>query len=312
MATFIAIDIGGTRTRIALFAGEEPALLHVERIATQSDEAPLLDRVMALIERVWPQDGKVAAIGVAAPGPLDPYRGVIFSTPNIPEWRDLPLKAVLEERFGVPVALGNDANLAALGEWRFGAGRGHHHLLYLTVSTGIGGGVIVDDRLLLGARGLGAELGHVPVMEGGPLCGCGQRGHLEALASGPAIARYVKEQLAAGANSVLRDIPHPLSAAQVAAAARQGDALARDAFERAGTVLGRAIAGFLHVFNPTIVILGGGVSRSGNLLLNPVRRAMRANVMDDHFLDHLTLTTAALGDQAGLMGALALAHSVVE
>lgn len=299
---YLAVDVGGTHVRVALFPAVGDRPLRLERIATQEPGAPLLDRLMALIERLRPTSGRLQAIGVAAPGPLDPLRGVIYRTPNIPEWQNLPLKAVLEERFGTPVRLGNDANLAALGEWRFGAGRGHHHLIYLTISTGIGGGVIVSDRLLVGAHGLGAELGHVPVMQGGPVCSCGRRGHLEAIAAGPAIAAYLlarRPELAAQG---------PLTAADVARLARQGDPLAQAAFRRAGRALGRAIAGFLHIFNPTIVILGGGVSRSAALWLPVLERTLRAGVMDPQFLTDLQLTTAALGDSAGLMGALVLAR----
>lgn len=302
----MAVDVGGTHVRVALFPATAEHALIVERIPTQDPAAPLLERLEALMARLWPQDRPVRAIGVAAPGPLDPFQGVVYATPNIPEWRGLPLQRLLQDRFGVPVVLGNDANLAALGEWQFGAGRGHHHLLYLTVSTGIGGGVIVDDRLLVGAHGLGAELGHVPIMDDGPLCSCGRRGHLEALAAGPAIVRYVRHRRADLADRV-SDVDS-LTAADVAHLARQGVAPAMDAFRQAGTALGRALAGFLHIFNPTVVILGGGVSQSHDLLFPPLEQTMRAEVMDAHFLEDLTLTTACLGDAAGLMGALALAR----
>ena len=149
------------------------------------------------------------------------------------------------DRFNVPVVVGNDANMAAVGEWRYGAGVGHHNLVFLTISTGIGGGVILDDRLVLGERGLAAELGHITVIPDGPLCGCGHRGHIEALSSGTAIARYVSEQLAEGRKSIIKPDPHP-TARDVSFAAANGDELAIEAMTRAGKFLGQMIADYLH------------------------------------------------------------------
>ena len=279
------------------------------RTRTQGAGQTPVERLEQLIASVWPKDESIAAIAVAAPGPLDPYQGVILSAPNIPGWEDLHLREILTERFRVPIALGNDANLAGLGEWRFGAGQGHHHLIYITVSTGIGGGVIIDDRLLLGSHGMAAELGHVTVDVGGPVCGCGQRGHLEALASGTAIAHWVQEQLEAGRVSSLsgKDL---IDTRLVSQEAKAGDGLAREALRRAGYYLGIGIASFLHIFNPTAVIIGGGVSQSGPLLFDPLREILREVVLTPDYLEDLTLTTAALGDQSGLMGALALARSI--
>lgn len=260
---------------------------------------------MDLIKSVWPDNESVAGIGVAAPGPLDPYEGVVLASPNIPEWVNLPLRHDLEKTFNVPVALGNDANLAALGEWKFGAGQGHHHLIYLTISTGIGGGIITDDRLLLGVRGLAAELGHVTVQPNGPLCSCGQQGHLEAVASGPAIAHLVEQELAQGATSSL-PANQPLTAKQISNAAHSGDTVAIAALARSGTFIGQVLADFLHVFNPSIVVIGGGVTQSGPVLMEPLWAALQKHVLDPHYLENLTLTKSALGDEAGLMGALAL------
>jgi glucokinase len=160
----------------------------------------------------------------------------------------------------------------------------------------------------MGARGLAAELGHVTVMTDGPLCGCGQKGHLEALASGTAIAHWVEQRLFEGAKSSLSAYSN-ITALHISQAAGDGDRLAFEALTRAGTYLGIAIAGFLHIFNPTIVIIGGGVSRSGDTLLEPMRVAIREHIMTPQYLDDLIVTTAVLGDGAGLLGALALARS---
>lgn len=305
MLTHIAVDIGGTQMRAASYASDERAPLKLSRIPTRINDQPILERLVALIASVWPENERVAGIAIAAPGPVNPFEGMLLSAPNIPEWVNFPLSKTLQEHFQVPVVLGNDANLAALGEWKFGAGSGHHHLIYLTVSTGVGSGIIIDDRLLLGEQGLAAELGHVTVVRDGPLCSCGKPGHLEALAAGPAIARWVEHELACGVSSNLAHETQ-LTALKVAEAARAGDLLAITALQRAGTYLGMAIADYLHIFNPTLVIIGGGVSRSGDLLLNPLRQALQANIFNPHYLDNFSVAIATLRDDAGLLGALAL------
>ncbi len=304
MAIIIAVDIGGTQIRAAAFRRGSTTPIEVRRTPTRGEE-PAFERMCTLIQSIWPEHEPVEKIVVATPGPLNPVTGVIYSAPNIPGWENFPISDELERRFGTRAKIGNDANLAALGEWRFGAGKGHHHVLYITVSTGIGGGVIVDDRLLEGSRGLATEVGHIKVLPDGPMCGCGQRGHLEALASGPAIARFVGEQIASGVDSTLKG-REKLTARDVSEAASQGDALAIQALERAGTYIGEALADFLHLFNPSIVIFGGGVSFSGELLFGPIRAGLEKSVMDTFYLQDLVITNAALGDDAGLLGALAL------
>ena len=307
MSLIIAIDIGGTLLRVAVYPHEGTTPLLVQRSPTRGLEDGAYERLTALIDSVWPKEA-VDAISVAAPGPLNPYTGVITSTPNIPAWTNYPLAELLFKRYQVPVYLGNDANLAILGEWKYGAGQGHHDLIYLTISTGIGGGAISGDLLIEGSRGMATEFGHVTVLPGGPVCSCGVRGHLEAVASGPAIARYVEEQITAGRKSVLQPGPK-LTAKRVAQAARQGDELAKEAFTRAGGFIGQALADFLHIFNPSIVIFGGGVIQSGNLILDPIKESMRRNIMAPSYLDGLQIATVKLGDDAGLLGALAQARN---
>lgn len=305
----IAVDIGGTQMRAACYSEESQSPHQIQRIATQGGKTPL-ERLLELLHTVWPADGPVTGIGLAAPGPVDPYEGVILKAPNIRGWENLPLRQILQDEFHVPAAVGNDANLAALGEWRFGAGQGHHFMIYLTISTGIGGGVILDDHLVLGVRGLATEVGHITVLPDGPLCGCGQRGHLEALASGPAICRWVTQEIANGVPTVLQ-AGKLLTAKEIGEAARQGDELAIAALARAGTFIGVAVADFLHIFNPTAVIIGGGVTQTGPLLFDPLRTAMREHLMSPDYMENLMLAPAALGDDVGLMGALALARSLV-
>lgn len=307
MGNIIAVDIGGTHLRAALYEPHNPHPLAHQRVETRSGEPGVYDRMRGVIQAIWPAGGSVEAIGVASPGPLDPHTGCILKTPNIPEWQDFPLAPNLSRDFHVPAFLDNDANLAALGEWTFGAAQGHRDVLYLTVSTGVGGGVIEDNHLLQGYHGLATELGHTILDPNGPLCSCGFRGHLEAFSSGPAIARYVGEQLEAGAKSTLR-AETDLDAMSIADAAKRGDGLAIAAYARAGEYLGIAVANFLIAFDPSIVIFGGGVSRVGSVLFDPFRASLQQRVFHPRYLEGLKIEMAALGDDAGLLGALALAQ----
>lgn len=307
MGVVIAIDIGGTHLRAAQYEPGNPESIAHERVLTRANEPGAYDRLQALIRSVWPKRGTVLAIGAGSPGPLDPRLGIILKTPNIPEWLDFPLVRRLSTDFGVPAFLDNDGNTAALGEWKFGAARGHHDVLYITLGTGIGAGVIVDDRLMRGFHGLAAELGHIIVDPDGPPCNCGFRGHVESFCSGPAIVRYVLEELAKGINSSLKADQQP-SARTIAEAAVQGDALAIAAYRRAGEYLGIAVASYLHAFDPSIVIFGGGISSVGPLLFDPFHASLKQRVFHPRYLEGLKIEKAALGDDAGLLGALALAQ----
>ena len=305
MKRHIAVDVGGTQIRVAVFSENSIDPLEQKKIMTQGEGKTPIERLVGLLEEMWPADGQVNSIAIAAPGYLEPKKGVVVSAPNIPGWINLPISEILNKKFDVPVLLGNDANLAALGEWKFGAGRGHSNLLYMTISTGIGGGIILDDQLINGANGLAGEIGHVISVPDGPMCNCGKRGHLEAVSSGTAIARYVKEKLETGTPTVFEAGSNP-SAKEIAAAARNGDKLSNEAFESAGFFLGRTVADFLHILNPSILILGGGVSLSGDLIINPMRASLEKHIVSPEYTKNLTIVQAALGDNAGLLGALAL------
>ena len=306
MSHTVAVDIGGTHIRVAVYEPDSLTPVAHQRTRSLAKKPGVYDRLEKTIESVWPQ-GPVRAIGIASPGPLDPHTGRILATPNIPEWQDFPLTARLSQHFNVPAYLDNDANMAGLAEWQFGAGKGHDNLVYLTISTGIGGGVISQGCLLQGFRGMGGELGHIIIDPNGPLCSCGHRGHIESFSSGPSIARYVTEQLASGRESSLQSQPN-VGAVQIAEAARAGDALAISAFERAGFYLGIAVANYLAIFDPSILIFGGGVSQAGELLFKPFEESLRKHTFHPHYLDNLVITKAALGDDAGLLGALAMAR----
>jgi glucokinase len=315
----IAVDLGGTNIRAALFSESRPGMLKRVSVPTEANQGveAVLDRICQTAQSVLPDDGgTVQAVGIGVPSPVDPFRGIVVKAPNLPGWVDIPAGKMLEQRLRLPVRLGNDANLAALAEWKFGAGRGCDNLVYLTISTGIGGGIICGGKLIVGAHGLAGEPGHITVAPDGPPCGCGGRGHLEAVSSGTAIARRAREVFAdLPADSPIRTLcendPAKATSKIVMQAATQGDAVARSLFEEAGTCLGRAIADLLCLLNPDVVILGGGVTRSGDLLFAPVRKAVREYAMSPSFVENLRIVPAETGDDAGLYGASVLAGGEV-
>jgi len=319
MARFIvSVDIGGTQIRAALGDGEGNIIHRVAHptLADQGPE-PVIGRIKEAIRQAAGQHlGEVQAIGMASAGPLDPWEGVIIKAPNLPGWHHVPLKSIIEEEFGLPTYVGNDANLAALAEQRFGAGKGTQHLIYITHSTGIGGGIIVDGRMLLGSKGLGAEVGHIVLDIDGPRCGCGSIGCLEAMAAGPAIARNALQAIDAGQETIIPDLVDGdlsrISAKEVSEAAQQGDPLSIELIRQAGELLGIGLVSLIHLFNPEIVIIGGGVSKAGDLLFEPVRAAVRARCMDESYWRDTPIVPAALGDDVGLMGGIALVLSQKE
>jgi len=310
MSVFVAVDVGGTNLRAARYSGSINSPDIIRKIPTHHKDSSPTDRILSLIQSVLPEDRPADGIGLAVPGAVNPFEGIVYVSPNIKGWQNVPLKRIVSEKFQVPTVVGNDANMAALGEWQYGSGQGHSNLIYFTISTGIGSGIILEDRLLLGKRGLAGELGHVTVDSEGPICSCGERGHLEAIASGTAIARWVKEKLAAGSESTLQDIEN-FSTENIAQAAENGDPLAISAFKRAGFWFGRSLANFLHIFNPSAIIIGGGVSKSWNLIIDPIMQSLEEHVISDQYCRDLVITPARLGDQAGLAGAYSAAQSLI-
>lgn len=306
------MDLGGTKILTAL-VDERGEVSSRVRIATpKGGPEAVVDAVVEAVQEVCARAGidrsAARGVGVGAPGPLDHESGVVFEPPNMPGWRDVPLAEMLSPRLGLRVAVENDANAAAMGERWVGAGAGTDDLIYITVSTGIGGGLILGGRLYRGVTGTAGEVGHMVIEAGGPRCGCGRLGCLEALASGTAIAREARAAVLAGQPTSLSVIPvERLEAEDVALAARDGDPLARKVFARAAAALGTGIANLVNLFNPAMVIVGGGVARAGDLLFGPVRRIVHQEAFERPGAA-VRIVPAALGDDVGVVGAAAVAR----
>lgn len=310
----IGVDLGGTKIFTAL-AGLDGEVLAEVKVQTKAEEGQ--DRVIARIvgscryvcEKAGVLTGQVTAVAVGTPGPLDTKRGLVYTAPNL-KWRDVPLKALLEEALGLPVFLDNDANLAALGEHTYGAGRGARDMVLITVGTGVGGGLILNGGLYRGAADGAGEVGHMVICPDGPPCGCGNRGCLEALASGTALARQALELIerggGAGILSVAGGKRNAVDAGAVSAAAAAGDAEAIALLAEAGRYLGIGVANIANLLNPELVVIGGGVAVSGDLLIDAARREAERAVMAPE-RSPMRIVKAGLGGRAGLLGAVALA-----
>ncbi|MDR7537326.1 MAG: ROK family protein [Armatimonadota bacterium] len=307
---YLGVDLGGTKI-LAAVVDETGRVGATARAATpQAGPPAVVEAIAATADRALAAAGvsraAVRAAGVGAPGPADPATGVVFAPPNLQGWRDVPLAALVRERLGMPVAVENDANAAALGEHWVGAGRGVDDLLYITVGTGVGGGLILRGQLYTGVSGTAGEIGHMVLVPGGPRCACGRLGCLEAVASGSAIVREARAALAAGRPSMLAGAS-ALDAREVARAAAEGDPLAREVFARAAGYLGLAAANLVNLLNPAMLIIGGGVARAGELLLGPVRRIVQAEAFERPAAA-VQIVPAALGLHAGAVGAAAAAR----
>ncbi len=346
----MGVDLGGTNIRTAVLQGSS---LH-SRVSLLTGENPtperILPRVYGAIQQALDEAhialDQIAGIGVATPGPLNNRTGVIYSPPNLPGWDNVPLRDVLQQHFNRPIVIENDAHTAGLGEYMFGAGRGSMYMVYLTVSTGIGGGVIIDGKILEGANGTAGELGHMTIDLQGERCNCGNIGCLEYLASGTAIARYANEAIAAGQGAELlafastmlehtatvpdqaalpiQDLntqpmdehdesdgeiePLRVKARTVARAAEAGIPLARDIITNAAEALGIGLVNIIHIYNPDKIILGGGVMQMGPMLMEPALRIVQERAMKAP-RDSVRIELAQLGINAGLIGAGALIYS---
>jgi glucokinase len=307
----LAVDLGGTNIRAALVTDSGDIRSHVTGpTKAQGGVDVVIDRIVGLLEEVIAQE-QVAPdvpVGVAAPGPLNPHTGVLLFAPNLPGFRDVPMRDILSDRLNRPVMIANDGNAAALGEFMFGAAQHRRHVIYVALGTGVGGGIVVDGCVIDGLHGLGGEVGHIPVDITGPRCHCGGVGCIEAYAGGWAIARdgefLVRSERSVAIRQAAQD--GPITAKVVAIAAREGDPAARAVFERAAQALGVGLAGLVNVFNPEIIVIGGGLARAGDLIFDTVNEAIATYAMRQISPD-VSVVPSALGTRTGILGAAALA-----
>jgi glucokinase len=310
MKELIGVDVGGTLLRAARFDHDLNLLERTEQPSLSHEgTGPVLERLYEVIRQVMPEDPKdLAGIGLALPGPIDAEAGVLIAPPNIP-LPNSPIRDLVQKAVGGKVFIGNDADLAGLAEHQMGAGRGVRHLVYLTVSTGIGAGIIIDGKPYSG-HGQGAEVGHMIVQPGGPLCGCGRPGHFEAVASGPSMAREAVARMEKGASSRMRDMVggdlSKVTGAVVGDAARQGDALALEVVRQAGEYLGIAISSLMVILNPEKFVIGGGVMKISDLLFPPMWDAIKTYCFHERYWQGIEIVTAELKEDVGLVGAAAL------
>ena len=312
----IGVDLGGTKilTVVATAQGEILLRKKEETRALGGPEV-ILDQIEEDIREVIRVQGidfeEIQAVGVCAAGFYNHRERVMVKSPNLTGWNQVPLARRLEERIALPVSVENDANAAAYGEYRLGAGRGRSHMVYITVSTGIGGGIIADGEIFHGSQGYAGEIGHITVDLQGPRCNCGNRGCLETLSSGTAIARQAAEVLASGRPSRMLEAAamegrQEVTARHVFTAAELGDAEAREIVGRAIEYLGAGLAGMAMLLNPEIFVIGGGVSMSGDSFFQPLREAFCRRAPGP-VSENVEIVPAGLGDEAGIAGAVLLA-----
>lgn len=306
------IDIGGTKIALAL-ENQAGVRVAARRLPTEVERGPekILARVaLAIDEMLAETNAELTAVGIGCPGPIDIERGLALSPTNLPDWIDFPLVATIENKFGVPAVLDNDANAAALGECAYGAGRGFRDLLYVTISTGIGGAIICNGRIHHGVGASAGEVGHTIVKPDGRLCLCGARGCLETIASGLSIARRMKENLAARNGGNVENYAD-VTAETVVEAVNNGDAAAGEIWNETIKYLGIGIGNAITVIAPEAVVIGGGVSAAGELLLTPLRREIGKNVTMLP-IEKVEILKASLGSESGVCGALMLARQAVQ
>jgi glucokinase-like ROK family protein len=309
-----AIDMGATHIRVAvgdfsaqiLEEAEEPFRIAdgPEQCLEEGDRA-----LRSVLEKRGLKISDLSAIGLGVPGPVITDTGMVMAPPIMPGWDRFPIRATLENRWKVPLALNNDANFGAVGEWVFGAGRGEKNIAFIKVGSGIGAGLIINRQVFGGTTGSAGEIGHLTIDENGPLCSCGNHGCLEAFAGGHAIELQAKKLVESGKRTLLSDVNQAITVREVAEAARRGDLAAQEILHRSGTFIGIAVAGLINLVNPSVVIVGGGVAEVGDLLTAPIRKVVRERSL--RAAEHaVKITTAMLGRRSTLIGAMVQATNI--
>jgi len=309
----ISIDMGGTNIRAGV-VDEFGGIKHKQSILTEADlgKESVVERLIELIQSIYtngvPED-EIIGLSLAVPGPYDVKSGIFYNPPNLLGWDKFYFRDVLEKYLSIPLYIINDANAAALGEYIYGDGKGFKHLVYLTLGTGIGSGVIINGKLLMGSRGFAPEFGHMTIDKNGPVCNCGNIGCLEALASGTAISKLTREKLKNGAKSNLNKLDsgefNEINAKMVATAAKNGDSLALSIMKEAGSNLGVGLVNIIHSFDPEIIVLGGGLTESLNIMMPSIEFEISKRVMTNQ-KDKVKLIVSQMEENVALLGAASI------
>ncbi|MFS7877730.1 MULTISPECIES: ROK family glucokinase [Streptomyces] len=311
MGLTIGVDIGGTKIAAGV-VDEEGSILETSQVSTPHTPEGVVDAIADAV-RIVSEGHEIEAVGIGAAGYVDDKRATVLFAPNI-NWRHEALKDKVEQRVGLPVVVENDANAAAWGEYRFGAGVGHDDVVCITLGTGLGGGIIIGGKLHRGRFGVAAEFGHIRVVPDGLLCGCGSQGCWEQYASGRALVRYARQRAAATPENatVLLGLgdgtSEGIEGKHISDAARQGDPVAIDSFRELARWAGAGLADLASLFDPSAFIVGGGVSDEGDLVLEPIRKSFRRWLVGNQWRPHAQVLAAQLGGKAGLVGAADLAR----
>ncbi|WP_055665098.1 ROK family protein [Desnuesiella massiliensis] len=305
----IGIDLGGTKISAAI-ADLNGNVIFQTTLPTnaQEGEEAVLGRMISVIETLFEKSNKtieeVVSIGIGSPGPLDAKKGIIITTPNLP-FRNCDIVSPIRNKFNIPVYLDNDANVAAIGEFMLGAAKGTENMVYITVSTGVGGGAVINGKIYRGNTSNALEIGHTTILPDGPRCNCGNHGCVEALASGTAIAKRAKEAIERGLDTTLANYEN-VTSYEVFREAEKGDIVATDILDRSLNYLGICVANTITSFDPEMVVIGGGVSKGGDIVFERVQQVVNERCFKA-MAEACKIVPAGLGTDAGVIGAVALA-----
>ncbi len=311
----LGVDLGSTKILTAVVDAEGKMLSRDHSITAAAKGQDyvihaILESAGRSLEQAGMSAAEISAIGVGAPGISNPETGILFTSPHLPGWKNVPLRDIVQKALGKKTFMINDANAAALGELRFGAARGARNFIYITVSTGIGGGIVIDGKIYGGAIGIAGEVGHMTINDKGPLCKCGNRGCWEMLASGTALAREAREHIEKGGKtSILEYAGGDIGAVKAEAvqkAAQAGDVLAKEIIAQTAYYLGVGLANLVNIFNPEMIVIGGGLSNMGDMLLEPAYMTARERAFKESY-GAVRFARAELGRNSGVMGAVAFA-----
>ncbi len=311
----IGVDVGGTNVKLAL-VDMNGKIVYSNTTPTRADLgyehsiANIQTAIEELMKETSSNKENIEAIGFGFPGQIDYQNGIVRLLPNMPGWVEIPVAKIMEEKFQIQTKLDNDVRVATLGELKYGAGKGCNNLVCITVGTGIGSGLVLNGKLVRGAKNAAGEIGHIKMTMGdGPICGCGDYGCFEAYASGPSIVAEAKEYIKGGKSSKFKELAtEELSPYIVAQAALQGDAVAKRIYSKMGEIIGLGLTSVINLLNPERVIIGGGVADAGDILFNPIRETVAKRAMPIQ-AQSVEIVPAQLGNTAGVIGASLLIES---